>query len=198
MYENLFYLNLTGSSIDVTGQVWCYGWATHEDVCVYVNLGGPRMAVEAIRARFSRGETVNLIRPDSPSIELTAGEGNTGLYADFMQTIPEAKFTSLILVHEMLVQPNYGGLATTFIIRTDEAQAVAKLRQHVTALVKVPVFAAWSGYLWQAGQAEQLLRPTRSDGGINIWTVTLDVDAWTRLITGGLADGVISLSQHAL
>ena len=181
---------LSGS---VTGQVWCYGWAMHEDVCVYVNLGGPRMAVEAIRARFSRSETVNLIRPDSPSIELTAGEGNTGLYADFMQTIPEAKFTSLILVHQMLMQPNYGGLATTFIIRTDEAQAVAKLRQHVTALVKVPVFEAWSGYLWQAGQAAQLLRPTRSDGGIDLWTVTLDVDAWTRLITGGLSQHIIQL-----
>jgi hypothetical protein len=43
---------LTGS---ITGNVWCYGYAVHEGVCVYVNMGGPRMAVEAIRAKMSKG-----------------------------------------------------------------------------------------------------------------------------------------------
>jgi len=38
---------LTGS---ITGSVWCYGWAIHDGICVYVNMGGPRMTVEAIRA----------------------------------------------------------------------------------------------------------------------------------------------------
>src|SRR5690606_13494674 len=33
---------LTGS---ITGNVWCYGYAIHEGICVFVNLGGPRMAV---------------------------------------------------------------------------------------------------------------------------------------------------------
>jgi hypothetical protein len=42
---------LTGS---ITGNVWCYGYAVHEGVCVYVNMGGPRMAVEAIRAKMSK------------------------------------------------------------------------------------------------------------------------------------------------
>ena len=174
---------LTGS---ITGQVYCFGYAIHDGICVYVNMGGPRMAVEAIRAKFSKGDIVNLVPWDAPAIELTAGEGNSGMYTDYLQNIPEAKFTSLILLHEWLTQPNYGGSATTFIIRTSDEQAMAKLKHHVTALVKVPVFDAWASYLYHAGQTAMLVRKTRAGGGIDLLTVTLDADAWTRLITGGV------------
>ncbi|MBZ0275800.1 MAG: hypothetical protein K8I60_06630 [Anaerolineae bacterium] len=183
---------LTGS---ITGNVWCYGWATHEGVCVYLNMGGPRMAVEAIRAKLAKGDIVTCVPWDAPGIELTAGEGNTGMYAAFLQNIPEAKFTSLILCHELLTQPNYGGQSTTFIFHVSDEQAMAQLRQHVTKLVKVPVFPEWTGYLWQAGQAAMLLRPTRTGGDVKLWTLTLDADAWTRLITGGLSENVIKLTR---
>jgi hypothetical protein len=181
---------LTGS---ISGDVHCYGYAIHEGICVFVSMGGPRMAVEAIRAKLSKGDIVNCTPWDAPAVELTAGEGNTGMYHDYMQNIPEAKFTSLILCHHLLVNPNYGGKSTTFILRTDEAQAAAKLKHHVTELVKVPVFDEWAGYLYHAGQTAMLVRPTRSAGGIDLLTVTLDIDAWTRLITGGIEQGVIAL-----
>ena len=106
---------LTGS---ITGNVYCFGYAIHEGICVFVNMGGPRMAVEAIRAKLSKGDIVNCVPWDAPAIELTAGEGNTGMYHDFMQNIPEAKFTSLILCHDLLVNPKYGGKSTTFMLRT--------------------------------------------------------------------------------
>jgi hypothetical protein len=186
---------LTGS---ITGNVYCYGYAIHEGVCVFVNMGGPRMAVEAIRAKLSKGDIVNCVPWDAPAVELTAGEGNTGMYQDYFQNIPEAKFTSLILCHDLLINPNYGGKSTTFILRTDEAQAAAKLRQHVTELVKVPVFDDWTGYLYHAGQTAMLVRQTRIAGDIDLLTVDLDVDAWTRLITGGLEQGVLSLPQDTL
>jgi hypothetical protein len=181
---------LTGS---ITGNVWCYGYAIHEGICIFVNLGGPRMAVEAIRAKLSKGDIVNCTPWDAPAVELTAGEGNSGMFHDFMQNIPEAKFTSLILCHDLLVNPNYGGKSTTFILRTDEVQAAAKLKHHVTELVKIPVFDEWAGYLYYAGQTAMLVRPTRSAGDIDLLTVTLDIDAWTRLITGGIEQGVIAL-----
>jgi hypothetical protein len=185
---------LTGS---ITGSVWCYGYAVHEGVCVYLNMGGPRMAVEAIRAKLAKGDIVSCTPWDAPSIELTAGEGNTGMYTAFTQNIPEAKFTSLILLHEMVTQPNYGGKSTTYIFHISDEQAMAQLHQHVTKLVKVPVFSDWTGYLWQAGQIAMLVRPTRTGGDVKLWTVDLDVDAWTRLITGGLSQGVIRLPQSA-
>lgn len=184
---------LTGS---ITGNVYCYGYAIHEGICVFVNMGGPRMAVEAIRAKFGKGEIVNCVPWDAPAVELTAGEGNSGMYHDFMQNIPEAKFTSLILCHDLLIHPNYGGKSTTFILRTDETQAAAKLKHHVTELVKVPVFDAWTGYLYHAGQTAMLVRPTRSAGDIDLLSVTLDIDAWTRLITGGIEQGVIALPTN--
>jgi hypothetical protein len=181
---------LTGS---ITGNVYCFGYAIHEGICVFVNMGGPRMAVEAIRAKFSKSEIVNCVPWDAPAIELTSGEGNSGMYHDYFQNIPEAKFTSLILCHDLLVNPNYGGKSTTFILRTDEAQAAAKLKHHVTELVKVPVFDEWAGYLYHAGQTAMLVRQTRSAGDIDLLSVDLDIDAWTRLITGGIEQGVITL-----
>jgi len=181
---------LTGS---ISGNVYCYGYSIHDGICVFVNMGGPRMAVEAIRAKLSKGDIVNCTPWDAPAVELTAGEGNSGMYHDFMQNIPEARFTSLILCHDLLVNPNYGGKSTTFILRTDEAQAAAKLKHHITELVKVPVFDAWAGYLYHAGQTAMLLRQTRSAGDIDLLSVNLDVDAWTRLITGGIEQGVIAL-----
>jgi hypothetical protein len=181
---------LTGS---ITGNVWCYGYGIHEGVCVFLNMGGPRMAVEAIRAKLSKSEIVNCVPWDAPAIELTAGEGNSGMYHDYMQNIPEAKFTSLILCHDLLVNPNYGGKSTTFILRTDEAQAAAKLKHHVTELVKIPVFDEWAGYLYHAGQTAMLVRQTRSAGDIDLLRVDLDMDAWTRLITSGIEQGVIAL-----
>ena len=181
---------LTGS---ITGQVWCYGWAVYEGTCIFVNMGGPRMAVEAIRAKMSKGDIVNLIPDDAPAIELTAGEGNTGMYTDYLHNMPEAKFTSLMLAHEMLVEPNYGGKSTTFIFHLSDEQAMAQLKHHITELVNVPVFNNWSGYLWQAGQSAMLLRKTRSNDCLKLWTVDLDVDSWTRIITGGLAKDIIHL-----
>jgi hypothetical protein len=123
---------LTGS---ITGQVFCFGYAVHEGICVYVNMAGPRTAVEAIRAKLAKGDVVNCIPMDSPAVELTAGDGQTGMYHAFLQNLPEAKFTSLILCHEWLVNPNYGGKATTFIFHIDAAHSAAKLKHYVTELV---------------------------------------------------------------
>lgn len=181
---------MTGS---ITGQVFCYGYAVHDGIAAYINMAGPRMAVEAIRAKLSKGEHVTVVPPDAPSIELTAGEGNTGIYHAYLQYLPEARFASLILVHDWAVTPNYGGKSTTFIFRTSDAQANAKLRYHVTQLVNIPVFDAWSAYLYAAGQRAMLVRKTRAAGGIDLLSVDLDVDAWSRLITGGLEQGIITL-----
>ncbi|MBN8636451.1 MAG: hypothetical protein J0M07_14075, partial [Anaerolineae bacterium] len=184
---------LTGS---ITGQVYCYGWAMYEGVCVYVNMGGPRSGVEAIRAKLSKGDIVTVVPEAAPAIELTAGEGNSGMYHDYLHTIPEARFTSLILLHEWVVNPNYSGNATTFILRTDDAQAQAKLKHHIAQVVNVPVFEAWTSFLWSAGSAAMLVRPTRSAGGIDLLSVALDVDTWTRLLTGGLTKGIIVLPDR--
>jgi hypothetical protein len=153
------------------------------------------MAVEAIRAKMAKGDIVNCVPLDAPSVELTAGEGNRGMYTAYMQNIPEAKFTSLILCHELVTQPNYGGKSTAFIFHVSDEQAMAQLRHHITKLVKVPVFDEWTGYLWQAGQSAMLLRQTRTGGDVKLWTVELDTEAWTRLLTGGLAEGIITLPK---
>lgn len=181
---------LTGS---ITGQVFCYGYALYEGICIYVNMAGPRMGVEAIRAKLSKGDQVSVVPMDAPAIELTAGEGHSGMYHPYLHYLPEARFASLILMHDWAVTPNYGGKAMTFIIRTSDVRATAKLKHHVMQLVNIPVFDGWSPYLYDAGQRAMLVRKTRSAGGIDLLSVDLDVDAWTRLITGGIEQGIIYL-----
>lgn len=182
---------LTGS---ITGQVFCYGYAIHDGVCVYVNMGGPRTSVEAIRAKLGKGDIVTLVPDDAPALELTAGEGNSGMYTDYLQTIPEARFTSLILLHEWIVRPN-DDARTIFLLRVDEAQARAKLKHLVTQLVNIPVFDVWTEFLWSAGSAASLVHPTRLAGGVDLLTVSRDAGAWTRLITGGVEQQIIQLPQ---
>jgi hypothetical protein len=186
---------LTGS---ITGNVYCYGFAVYQGVLLYLNLGGPKMAVEAIRARLSKGEVVNLVPPDAPALELSAGEtdgkANTGMYSAYLQNLPEAKFTSAILVHECLTAPTYLGKSVTGIFRASEAQAAAKLLHHVRQLVNIPVFDLWASFLYHAGQTAGLVRNPHPHGGIDLLVVDLDGDAWTRLVTGGLANRVIALA----
>lgn len=174
---------LTGS---ITGQVFCYGFAVHDSTLIYLSMGGPRMAVEAIRAKLSKGDIITLVPPDAPAVELTAGEGQTGMYTDFIQNIPEAKFTSAILVHQRMVEPNYGGKSTTYLFYLTDEQVKAQLKHHVTELVNIAVFDQWSDYLWTAGQSAMLVRKTR--GNVDLFAVDLDIDAWTRLITVGLSE----------
>lgn len=193
--EQAYVGELTGS---ITGEVFCFGYAVHEGIAVFINMAGPRMGVEAIRAKLSKGEQVSVVPPGAPAVELTAGEGNSGMYHPYLHYLPEARFASLILVHDWAVTPNYGGKSTTFIFRTSEEQATAKLKHHITQLVNIPVFDVWSAYLYEAGQKAMLVRKTRSAGGVDLLSVDLDVDAWTRLITGGLEQKIIRLPELAV
>lgn len=188
--EQAYVGELTGS---ITGAVFCFGYAVHNEIAVFINMAGPRMGVEAIRAKLSKGEQVSVVPTDAPAVELTAGEGNSGMYHPYLHYLPEARFASLLLVHDWAVTPLYGGKATTFIFRTSDGQATAKLKHHVTQLVNIPVFDMWSAYLFEAGQKAMLVRKTRSAGGIDLLSVDLDVDAWTRLIVGGLEQRIIRL-----
>ena len=176
----------------------CYVYSIYVVTLVYLNFSGPRSGVEAIRAKLSKGQPVNLHPPDAPSIELAPdddadGNPNTGRYTAFAQNIPEARYMSMILLHEWMIEPNYNGASVTFILGTDETTTCAKLRHHIRQLVKCAVFDEWTNYLWTAGQAAMLVRKTRSGGGLALWTVVLDESSWSRLITGGLSQQVIAL-----
>jgi hypothetical protein len=190
---------LTGS---ISGNVFCYGYATHKDILLYLNLGGPRMAVEAIRARLAKGEIVNLVPYDAPALELSAGEThgkpNTGMFTAYINSIAEAKFTSAILVHECITQPNYLGKSVTAIFRTSEQQATVKLLHHIRELVSIPVFDQWAGYLYQVGQNAGLAYTPQCGGDIDLLVIDLDASAWTRLITGGLANHVLEFPNSAV
>ena len=183
---------LTGS---VVANVHCYGYATQKGTLIYLNMGGPRSGVEAIRAKLAKGQAINLVPDDGPAVELTPGEGMTGMYTAFINNLSEARFVSMILVHEDWREPNYSGDATTYILRTADEQAKGQLLHHVRELVSVPVFPEWADYLWQAGQHAMLIRNCNAGGGITLKSLSLDATAWKRIITGGVANDIIHIPQ---
>lgn len=185
---------LTGS---VIANVFCYGYATHAGTLIYLNMGGPRSGVEAIRAKLAKGQAINLVPDEGPSVELTPGEGITGMYTAYINNMSEARFVSMILAHEHWVDPDYGGQATTYLMHLDDGQAKGQLLHHIRELVSVPVFPQWIDYLWQAGQTAMLLRNCKADGGITLKVLDLDSTAWKRIITGGVANGIIALPETA-
>jgi len=187
---------LTGS---VVANVFCYGYALDGDELIFLNMGGPRSGVEAIRAKLGKGDIVSLMQWDAPSIEFTAGEGNTGMYTAYLTNMQEARFVHCMLAHERLVTPNYNGNSKTYIIQINEAQAKRQMLHHVRETVRLPVFDHWINYLWEAGQAAKLIRNTRTGGNLVIKTIDLDVDAWGRLIQYGISEKAITiphLSSH--
>jgi hypothetical protein len=183
---------LTGA---VMADVWCYGYATDAGTLIYLNMGGPRSGVEAIRGKLSKASPVNLLPDDGPAIELTPGEEQTGKYTAILNNMSDVRFMHCILIHERMTEPNYSGKSTTYIIQVDEAQARGQLLHHVRELVGLPVFDTWTDYLWQAGQTAMLVRNCRSAGGITVKAIALDREAWTRLITGGVAEDLIAIPQ---
>lgn len=181
---------LTGS---VTANVHCYGYALDGSELIFLNMGGPRSGIEAIRAKLGKGDIVSLMQWDAPSIEFTAGEGNTGMYTAYLTNMQEARFVHCMLAHERLVTPNYNGNSKTYIIQTSEEQAKRQMLYHVRETVRLPVFDQWMSYLWEAGQIAKLIRNTRTGGGLVIKTIDLDIDAWGRLIQYGIAEKAISI-----
>jgi len=69
--------------------------------------------------------------------------------------------------------------------------------RHGYILLKVSVFPDWTRYLWQAGQSAMLVRPTRTGGDVKLWTIDMDADSWSRLLTGGLNQSIIALNATA-
>jgi hypothetical protein len=119
-----------------------------------------------------------------------AGEGQ---YVRFQRRVAGLRIDHALLVHRAIAAPVYGERSVTYVIRVSDEQARAKLGAHVAALVRVAVFPEWHGYLEQRGRDEGMVRPCECRGGVEVEAVTLDRDAWTRVIGEGLERGEIGL-----
>jgi hypothetical protein len=76
--------------------------------------------------------------------------------------------------------------------------AFVKLLHHIRELVSIPVFDQWTGYLYQVGQNAGLVHTPQCGGDIDLLVIDLDASAWTRLITGGLANHVLEFPNSAV
>ncbi|MBC7293795.1 MAG: hypothetical protein H5T84_06800, partial [Thermoleophilia bacterium] len=99
----------------------------------------------------------------------------------------------LLLVHKAITEPIYSELSTTYMFFTDKERTTAILGDHISRLVKVAVFPAWFPFLVQQGRQDRLIERCTCYGGVQVWAITLDRDAWTRVIQDGLTSGGIAL-----
>jgi hypothetical protein len=185
----------------VSGNVTCYGYAVDEGICVYLNLGGPRTSVEAIRSTMNDGGIAQLTPfSDDPSLELTASSDQVdgvrkGMYETTMSNLSRARFFNAILLHETIVSPDYGGYGHTYLINPlDQAgHDREKMMHHLKMFLQIAVFDCWTDYLWQAGRDAKLIRNVRTGGGIQMWKLSLRRQAWTRIVSGGLYEDIIAI-----
>jgi hypothetical protein len=177
--------------MNVVGDCFVFGAALHDNRPVYLDIAGPATSVESVWARLAQGKEARIVPDTGSSIVLQPPE--PGLFARFQRKIEGLGIDHLLLVHKAITEPVYSELSETFMFFVDKDQATAILGDHITRLVKVAVFPVWFPYLVQQGRQAQLVQRCTCYGGVQVWAITLDRDAWTRVIQDGLASGVITL-----
>jgi hypothetical protein len=140
---------------------------------------------------LAQGKEARIVPDTGSSIVLQPPE--PGLFARFQRKLDGLAIDHLLLVHKAITEPVYTELTETFMFFTSKEQATAILGDHISKLVKVAVFPAWFSYLVQQGRQERLVQRCTCYGGADIWQVTLDQAAWTRVIQNGLAESTTSL-----
>ncbi len=177
--------------MNVVGDCFVFGAALHDNQPVYLDIAGPATSVEAVWAKLAQGKQACIVPDKGASIVLQPPE--PGLFTRFQRKIDGLGIDHLRLVHKAITAPVYSELTTTYLLFTGKDQATAILGDHISKLVKVAVFPDWHPYLVQQGRQERLVQRCTCYGGATVHSVTLDVDAWTRIIQNGLASGMLLL-----
>lgn len=178
--------------MNVVGDCFVFGAALHDNRPVYLDIAGPATSVEAVWAKLAQGKEVRIVPDTGSSIVLQPPE--PGLFARFQRKIDGLGIDHLLLVHKAITEPVYSELSETFVFFTDKNRATAILGDHISRLVKVAVFPEWYACLARQGDRESLVQRCTCYGGVQVWAITLDRDAWTRVIRDGLASGSIALA----
>jgi hypothetical protein len=177
--------------MNVVGDCFVFGAALHDNHPVYLDIAGPATSVEAVWAKLVQGKEARIVPDSGPSIVLQPPE--PGLFARFQRKIDGLGIDHLLLIHKAITEPVYSELTTTYILFTDKEQATTLLGHHISKLVKVAVFPQWHSYLVQQGRLDRLVQRCMCYGGVDVWSVKLDIDAWTRTMQTGLASGILIL-----
>jgi|GEM_PF-2561063 len=178
----------------IAGDVYSFGYLTLGNQLVYLNMGGPRMAVEAIRSRLSRGEMIHLTPDDAPATEFTVT--GMGKFEDYTENMSSHHFQNTLLVHRNMF-PNYSEPTTlTFalILAQTPKQVYSTFHQHLHQLLGVAVFPHWIPTLWSTGLSAQIIEKCSGVGAIG-YGVFLRVSDWESIIALGVSTGALPLSE---
>lgn len=180
----------------ISGDVYSYGYLTLGNQLVFLNMGGPRMAVEAIRARLSRGEMIHLTPEDAPAEEFTVT--GMGKFEDYTENMSSHHFQNTILIHRNIA-PNYNEADTlTFalILAQSPKQVYSTFHQHLHQLLGVAVFPHWIPTLWATGLSAKFIEKCSGVGAVG-YGVYLKATDWESIISIGVSTGALPLSETA-
>ncbi|HRF96953.1 MAG TPA: hypothetical protein PLZ51_17215, partial [Aggregatilineales bacterium] len=178
----------------ISGDVYCFGYLTLGNQLVFLNMGGPRMAVEAIRSRLSRGEIIHLTPDDAPAEEFTVT--GSGKFEDYTENMSSQHFQNTILLHRNIA-PNYNEADTlTFalILAKSPKQVYSAFHQHLHQLLGIAVFPHWIPTLWATGLSAKFIEKCSGVGAVG-YGVYLKVTDWESIIALGVSTGALPLSE---
>lgn len=178
----------------ISGGVHCFGYLRLGSHLVYLNMGGPRMAVEAIRARLSRGEGIHLTPEDGDPITFEVND--MGKFEDYAENMSQHHFQNTLLIHRNMT-PNYrekDKLTFAFIMAQSPKQVYHVFHQHLHKLLGIAVFPHWIPTLWATGMSADII--LKCEGvGAGGYGVYLKWEDWQSIIAIGVSTGVLPLSE---
>ncbi len=190
--------------VNVVGDCYCLGVVldrrspTYKNIPIYISVAGPATSVEALWAKVSQGKEASIVPDDTTKSAIYLEPNKAGLYTRYQKKLDELGIDHLLLVHEDLVEPLYPSAGeekepgTTYVLCISDEQRLAKLGEHVRKTVKVAVFDAWLGYLYQEGRSRGLVRDCAGHG-LEAMAIRLEAAKWTGIITDGLRTKQITL-----
>ncbi len=178
-------------SITENGEAFCFGVALADDTLVYLDMAGPVETIKTICGKLvSKGRLCYLNPPRGRTIYLNPAGPKT--FEVHRKKIAYG-LVHCMLLHTAINQPLYGELSKTYIIHGEEQQAIQRLGYHIHQLLPIPVRSEWYPYLWQRGSIDSLVTRCDSRGGISLYAINLDQQAWTLIIQQGLRNNILHL-----
>ncbi|MBN1137670.1 MAG: hypothetical protein JXM73_13875 [Anaerolineae bacterium] len=177
--------------IHAVGTVQVFGYSVQRDRyrehLVYLNYAGPPTAAESVWARLvDRRLAVDYTDPQGRPHAIGRGsyaglEGDEAPFKRIVKRIEHLAIDHYILLDKRFFMPDYDAdTSQTFVF--EDGDMAAKVGEHVSRCVDIPLFPEWQAGLLALGRRARLILPLHNYGGQPVWQVTLDRARWTQVI----------------
>lgn len=167
---------------------------------VMVSLLGAQTVVEAVWAHLVGNNVIELANRVSlyRGDKLPIGGGEDGAveildvaYRKQSVRLKESETVHLVLQSDLarldLARPG----VPAYLIAENENPDINRFWAFFNKITPIPAQPAWAPYLWKQGLRWELAQPVDSYG-CRAWRIDPDPDIWSKIVSGGIEDGVLT------